>query len=106
MCYLNDDSLGKIAADLNRRAPSPLMSKSKRNREAYLTRKYTGRAPLQKAVSTGTTPNKNDGSTDRYLYASSKEASMFDEMFRAVQQEKLLRAKNPENMVAIKLIFW
>ena len=83
--------------------PSPT-GKSRWNREALnkllSNEKYTGQVLLQNTVSTGTTQIKNDGLMDRYLYTDSHEAIISDEMFRTVQQEKLRRAKNPENMVA------
>ena len=40
---------------------------------------------------------------DRYLYTGTHEAIISDEMFMAVQQEKLIRTKNPEKTVAISL---
>ena len=43
---------------------------------------------------------------DRYLYTGSHEAIISDEMFQTVQQKKLSRAKDPENMVAMDRIFW
>ena len=67
--------------------------------------KYTGRVLLQKTVSVGGSQIKNDGLMDRYLYTGSHEAIISDEMFQAVQQKKLSRAKNPENMVAMKPTF-
>ena len=38
---------------------------------------------------------------ERYLYTGSHEAIISDEMFMAVRQEKLKRAKNPENMIGM-----
>ena len=67
--------------------------------------KYTGRALLQKTVSTGTTQIKNDGLIDRYLYTGSHEAIISDEMFQTVQQKKLSHAKNLENKIAMNLTF-
>ena len=60
---------------------------------------------LQKTVSTSTAQIKNDGLMDRYLYTDSHEAIISDEVFQAVQQKKLSRAKNPENMAAVNLTF-
>ena len=42
---------------------------------------------------------------ERYLYAGTHEAIISDEMFIAVQQEKLSRSKEPQNRVAMKLTF-
>ena len=55
---------------------------------------------LQKTISTGISQIENDGLMDRYLYTGTHEAIISDEMFMAVQQEKLKRTKNPENMLA------
>ena len=75
------------------------------NREAIgkllSNEKYTGRVLLQKTVSTGAVQIENNGLMERYLYTSSHEAIISDEMFMAVQQEKLKRAKNPENMIGM-----
>ena len=98
--YLAGDSLGKIAAGLERQGiPSPT-GRSKWNREAIdkllSNEKYTGRVLLQKTVSTGAVQIKNKGLMDRYLYTDTHEAIISGEMFMAVQEEKLARAKNPE----------
>lgn len=75
------------------------------NREAIdkllSNEKYTGRVLLQKTVSTGVVQIENDGLMDRYLYTDTHEAIISDEMFMAVWQEKLKRAKNPENMIGM-----
>lgn len=107
--YLHGDSLGKIASALeSKRILSPT-GKPKWNREALnkllSNEKYTGRVLLQKTVSTGTTQIKNDGLMDRYLYTDSHEAIISDEVFQAVQQKKLSRAKNPEDVIAMNLAF-
>ena len=85
-------------------------NRSKWDREALnkllSNEKYTGRVLLQKTVSVGGSQIKNDGLMDRYLYTGSHEAIISDEMFQAVQQKKLSRAKNPENMVAMKPTVW
>lgn len=107
--YLAGDSLGKIAAGLERQGiPSPT-GKPKWNREAVdkllSNEKYTGRVLLQKTVSTGAVQIENNGLMDRYLYTDTHEAIISDEMFMAVQQEKLIRSKEPQNHVAMKLSF-
>ena len=107
--YLAGDSLGKIAAGLERQGiPSPT-GKSKWNREAIdkllSNEKYTGRVLLQKTISTGASQIENGGLMDRYLYTDTHEAIISDEMFMAVQQEKLIRTQNPEKVIAMNLIF-
>lgn len=97
--YLAGDSLGKIAARLEKQGiPSPT-GRPKWNREAIdkllSNEKYTGRVLLQKTVSTGAVQIENNGLIERYLYTSSHEAIISDEMFMAVQQEKLSRSKEP-----------
>jgi hypothetical protein len=42
---------------------------------------------------------------ERYLYTGSHEAIISDEMFMAVQQEKLKRTRDPENTIAMSFIF-
>ena len=107
--YLSGDSLSQIAVGLEEQGiPSP-SGKPKWNREAInkliSNEKYTGRALLQKTVSVSGSQIDNNGLMDRYLYTGSHEAIISDEMFQAVQQKKLSRAKNPENMVVMKLTF-
>ena len=97
--YLVGNSLGKIAAGLERQGiPSPT-GRPKWNREAIdkllSNEKHTGRVPLQKIVSTGAVQIENDRLMDRYLYTDTHEAIIPDEMFMAVQQEKLSRSKGP-----------
>ena len=88
--------------------PSPT-GRAKWNREAIdkllSNEKYTGRVLLQKTISTGAVQIENNGLMARYLYTDAHEAIISDEMFVAVQQEKLNRTKNPENMVAISPTF-
>ena len=107
--YLSGNSLGTIATGLEKKGILSPTGKSKWNREALnkllSNEKYTGRVLLQKTVSTGSTQIKNDGLMNRYLYTDSHEAIISDEMFQAVQQAKLSRTKNPENMVAMNLTF-
>ena len=103
--YLAGDSLGKIASGLEQQGiPSPT-GRPKWNREAInkllSNEKYTGRVILQKTISTGTVQIENNGPMERYLYTGSHEAIISDEMFMAVRQEKLKRAKNPENMIGM-----
>ena len=103
--YISGNSLGTIAAGLEKKGVLSPTEKPKWNREALnkllSNEKYTGRVLLQKTVSTGTTQIKNDGLMDRYLYTDSHEAIIPDEIFIAVQQEKLSRSKSPKNAIAI-----
>ena len=107
--YLAGDSLGKIAARLEKQGiPSPT-GRPKWNREAIdkllSNEKYTGRVLLQKTVSIGAVQIENNGLMERYLYTGSHEAIISDEMFMAVQQEKLSRSKEPQKQIAMKLTF-
>ena len=103
--YLAGDSLGKIAAGLEKQGVLSPAGKPRWNREAIdkllSNEKYTGRVLLQKTVSTGAVQIENNGLMERYLYTGSHEAIISDEMFMAVWQEKLKRAKNPENMIGM-----
>ena len=107
--YLAGNSLGKIAAGLEKRViPSPT-GRPKWNRRAIdklpSNEKYTGRMLLQKTVRTGAVQIENDGLMDRYLYTDTHKAIISDEMFMAVQQEKLVRSKEPQNHVAMRPTF-
>lgn len=107
--YYAGNSLGKIAAGLEKQSiPSPA-GRSKWNREAIdkllSNEKYTGRVLLQKTISTGAIQIENDGLMNRYLYTDTHEAIISDEMFMAVQMEKLSRSKEPQNQVAMRLTF-
>lgn len=107
--YPSGDSLGKIAAGLEEQGiPSPT-GKPKWNREALnkllSNEKYTGRVLLQKTISVGSSKIKNDGFIERYLYSDSHEAIISDEIFRAVQQEKLQRTSCPEMDSSMQTIF-
>lgn len=107
--YLTGGSFGKIVTGLEAQGILSPTGKSKWNREAIdkllSNEKYTGRVLLQKTVSNGAVQTGNDGLMERYLYTGSHEAIISDEMFRAVQQEKLKRTKNPENTIAISFTF-
>lgn len=107
--YLAGDSLGKIAAGLDQQGILSPTGKPRWNRDAIdkllSNEKYTGRVLLQKTISTGAVQIENDGLMERYLYTRTHEAIISDEMFMAVQQEKLSRSKDPQNQVAMRLIF-
>ena len=105
--YLSGDSLGKIAAGLERQGIPFPTGKAKWSREALSkllsNEKYVGQVILQKTVSTGAAQIENDGLMERYLYIDTHEAIISDEMFVAVQQEKLSRFKEPRDYVTMKL---
>ena len=108
--YLAGDSLGKIAAGLERQGISSPTGKSKWNREAIgkllSNEKYTGRVLLQKTVSTGISQQiENDGLMDRYLYTGTHEAIISDKIFMEVQEEKHQRSKTPERSFTMKEFF-
>ena len=107
--YLAGDSLGKIAAGLEKQGILSPTGKPRWNREAIdkllSNEKYTGRVMLQKTISTGAVQIENDGLMGRYLYTGTHEAIISDEMFMAVQYEKLSRSKEPQNQVVMKLTF-
>ena len=107
--YKTGKSLGRIAAGLERQGILSPAGKPKWNREAIdkllSNEKYTGRVLLQKTISTGAVQIENNGLMDRYLYTDSHEAIISDEMFVAVQQEKLHRSKSSENTLSMKQYF-
>lgn len=107
--YKVGKSLGKIAAGLEQQGILPPTGKPKWNREAIdkllSNEKYTGRVLLQKTISTGAVQIENDGLMDRYLHTGTHEVIISDEMFEAVQQEKLRRSKSSENTLSIKQHF-
>lgn len=107
--YLSGDSLGKIAAGLEKQEiPSP-SGKRKWNREAInkliSNEKYTGRVLLQKTISTGVSQIKNDGFMERYLISESHEAIIPDRIFQAAQQEKLRRTNCPKAVSSMQMLF-
>ena len=107
--YLAGESLGKIAAGLEKHGVLSPTGKPRWNREAIdkllSNEKYTGRVLLQKTIRTGAVQIENDGLMERYLYTDAHEAIIPDEMFMAVQEEKLKRTKNPKNTVAMNFTF-
>ena len=107
--YLNGDSLGRIAAELEGQGITSPMGKPRWNREALnkllSNEKYTGCVLLQKTISVDGAKIKNDNFMDRYLYSNSREAIISDEIFRAVQQEKFERTIHPEKEHHIQIFF-
>ena len=107
--YLAGDSLGKIATGLERQGILSPTGRPQWNREAIdkllSNEKYTGRVLLQKTISTGAVQIENNGLMDRYLYTGIHEAIISDEMFMAVQQEKLIRSKEPQRQISTMHVF-
>ena len=107
--YLDGDRIGKIAAGLEKQGILSPTGKLKWNRETIgkllSNEKYIGRMLLQKAISTGTSQIENNGLMDWYLYTDSHEAIITDELFEAVQQEKMRRSKSPEHELSITQMF-
>ena len=101
---------GKLLPGWKSRVFLPPTGRPKWNRDAIdkllSNEKYTGRVLLQKTVSTGAVQIENNGLMERYLYTGSHEAIISDEMFMAVQQEKLSRSKEPQKQIVMKLTFW
>lgn len=107
--YLSGDSLGKIAAGLEKQGtPSPT-GKPKWNRETLnkllSNEKYTGRVLLQKTISVGDSKIKNNGFMDWYLYSDSHEAIISDDIFKAARQEKMQRTNSPDKVFAMQNLF-
>ncbi len=94
--YLAGDSLGRIAAGLEKQNIASPTGKPKWNREAIdkllSNEKYVGQVLLQKTISTGASQIKNDGICNRYLYSEHHSAIISDEVFNKVQAEKLRRS--------------
>ena len=96
--YLAGDSLGKIAAGLEKQRILPPTGKPGWNREAIdkllSNEKYTGRVMLQKTISAGAVQIEINGLMERYLYTRSYEAIASDEMF--ITREHLSRVISPK----------
>lgn len=96
--YLHGDSLGRIAAGLERQGVLSPTGKGKWNRETIdkllSNEKYTGCVLLQKAVCLGGCQIQNDGFQDQYLYSGNHEAFVCIDVFQTVQNEKLRRGRS------------
>ena len=95
--YLSGDSLGKIADKLFKKGiPSPT-GKPKWNREAIdkllSNEKYIGNVLLQKTVSFARIQVKNDGIEYKYLILNNHSGIISQELFDAVQAEKVTRSR-------------
>lgn len=103
--YLVGDSLGQIAAGLERKGiPSP-SGKVQWNREALnkllFNEKYVGQVLLQRTVTTGFIQIKNDSYAAQYFYPDHHDAIITEKQFEAVQRAKQIRAKISEFQFSI-----
>ncbi len=96
--YLIGDSLGKIAAGLERQGVLSPTGKSKWNREKISkllsNEKYTGSVLLQKTMSFAGTQLQNDGELDQELLKDRHEAIISRADFEKVQQMKKERSNS------------
>ena len=95
--YSSGDSLGKIADKLYKKEiPSPT-GKPKWNREAIdkllSNEKYLGNVLLQKTVSFDKIQINNDGLEYKYLILNNHPGIISQELFDAVQAEKVTRSR-------------
>jgi len=107
--YLHGDSLGKIAAGLEKQGIPASTGKPKWNREAInkliTNEKYTGRVLLQKTIIAGGSQMKNDGLMVRYLISDTHEAIVEEETFKVAQQEKMRRTNCTERKHTMQMFF-
>ena len=107
--YLAGNSLGKIAAGLERLGILSPTGKPRWNREAIdkllSNEKYTGQVMLQKTISTGAAQIENDGLMERHLYIDTHEATISVEMFKTVQEENQKWSNTQKNRFAIGMTF-
>lgn len=109
MWYLAGDSLGKIAASLEKQGVLSPIGKAKWNREAISkllsNEKYTGSVLLQKTMSICGTQLKNEGELDQVLITHHHNLIISAQNFETVQQMKHERAKCPVQDIKITLSF-
>ena len=102
-CYLDGNSLGKIAVGLEVQGISSPTGKPKWNWETLnklmANEKYTGRVLLQKTISVGNFRMKNENFMNWYLYSNPHAAIISDEIFKATQQAKFDHAKNQKTQL-------
>ncbi len=107
--YLAGDSLGKIAAGLEKQGVLSPTGKAKWNREAISkllsNEKYTGSVLLQKTMSICGTQFKNEGELDQVLITHHHDAIISTQDFETVQQMKNERAKCPVQEMKTALSF-
>jgi hypothetical protein len=98
--YLSGDSLGKIANGLAKQGILSPTGNEKWNRQAIdkllSNEKYVGYALLQKTITEDGKQIRNNGMENRYLYQNNNPVIISVEIFKAVQEEKLSRSRNPE----------
>lgn len=98
--YLAGESLGKIADGLAAQGILSPTGNPKWNRQAIdkllSNEKYAGCALLQKTITEDGKQIRNEGQAGRYLYQNNNPVIISLETFKAVQEEKLRRSKNPE----------
>jgi hypothetical protein len=97
--YLARDSLGKIADGLAEKGINSPSGNEKWNRQAIdkllSNEKYAGFALLQKTFTEDGHQIRNEDQAGRYLYHCNNPAIISVEIYKAVQDEKLHRSKNP-----------
>lgn len=107
--YRSGKSMGKIAAGLEEQGILSPTGKPKWNRETIdnllSNEKYTGRVLLPKTINTDAGQIENDSRMERYLYIGFHKTIVSDELFEAVQQEKLSRSKEHESGLAMTQVF-
>lgn len=105
--YLAGDSLGKIAAGLEKQGVLSPTGKAKWNREAISkllsNEKYTGSVLLQKTMSICGTQFKNEGELEQVLIARHHDLIISAQDFETVQQMKHENAKYPVQDIKITL---
>lgn len=107
--YLIGDSLGKIAAGLERQGVLSPGGKPKWNREAISklisNEKYTGTVLLQKTMSFAGAQFRNDGELDQVLHKDHHEAIISTADFEKVQQMKIERSNSHVRDYDMKMSF-
>jgi len=106
--YLAGESLGKIADGLAVKGISSPTGNSNWNRQAIdkllANEKYAGCVLLQKTFTQDGEQVRNSGQASRYLYQNNHQAIISMDEFKAVQGEKLLRAKSPEKALVCEWV--
>ena len=107
--YRNGASFGKIAKGLEERGILSPTGKREWNREAISkllsNEKYVGSVLLQKTMSEDGYQTKNQGKLGRVLIRNHHPAIISDELFVAVQHEKIERSKEVTNGLEMKMMF-
>lgn len=107
--YLVGDSLGEIAAGLEKQGILSPTGKAKWSREAISkllsNEKYIGSVLLQKTVSICGVQFQNDGEQDQVLIKGHHEAIISVADFEKVQQLKMRRSKAPYQDYSMKMAY-